>query len=66
MARKKPLVEDARKGLDALRSQLFEDMRNGSAGSYRDQFRSLARKRVTVMTGAQDGKQPDPKSDPSR
>ena len=66
MTRKKPLVEDARKGLDALRNQLFDDMRKSPAGSYRDQFRSLARKRVSVMTGSQDGKQPDPKADPSR
>lgn len=59
MPKKKPLVENARPGLDALKSQLFQDMQKAPS-LYRDRFRELARERVRTQTTG------DPKSRPDR
>lgn len=53
MPRKKPLVEDARGGLDVLKHHLFEQI-NRPDNSYRDRFRSLARQRAALFTRSDD------------
>lgn len=63
MARKKPLVEDARNGLNALRNHVFQQIQRPS-DSYREKFRNLARERVAVMNRPQDD--PDSKPGPNR
>ncbi len=43
MPRKKPLVENARDGLDSLKNELLREMKSQTPHSYRDRFLSLAR-----------------------
>lgn len=58
MPRKKPLVENARSGLDALKTQLFQQLQP-TTPSYRDRFRQLAREHVAREPES------DPKSPPN-
>lgn len=58
MPKKKPLVGDARSGLDALKNQLMQELHGASTPSYRDRFRELARQRV--VTQGQDVKNSEP------
>lgn len=57
MPRKKPLVENARPGLDALKSQLFQSLHEPPA-SYRERFRQLAHEKVRSQNRDSDSKSP--------
>lgn len=62
MTRKKPLVEDARKGLDALRRQVAQEL-DPEPESYRQKFRALARR---FAAGQIKDPAPDPTPPPDR
>ncbi len=62
MAKKKPLVEDARKGLDALKQHMFQQIREQEPHSYREKFRSLARERIGFKRPNDDDSDPKPHS----
>ncbi len=63
MSKKKPLVENARSGLDALKTQLFQEIQQRPP-SYRERFRTLARQRIGSREGNPNAA--DPKSPPNR